>query len=74
VGIRCRNLQLEMEDATLIWSPFRTPDISMPQEEIVLKRAGSDSHRRHFLVINLLQVFDQSLGSEVLSLLACDCP
>lgn len=63
-----------MEDTTLIGGTLGAPDISMPQEEIVLQWSSSNSDRWHLLLINLIEVLNQSLCSESLSFLACDCP
>ncbi len=68
VWVRMRELQLDVENATFIQSALGAKNISMPSENIMVKRPGNNSNSGNGFVLYFLKVLNQTLMREGLDI------
>jgi hypothetical protein len=69
VGVARRELQFQVEDASLVRCVFGAADVGVPGEKIVFEGSGRDSHGGDLFFLDLLVVLHESLVAEGLKFL-----
>ena len=60
VGVVIGEGQAEVEDASVVGRALGSSEIGMPCQNIFLERSGWDAHCRNIVVLNLLEVSEES--------------
>jgi hypothetical protein len=73
IGVRVRELQFDVENASFIQSAFGPENITMPSENIMIKRPGNNTNSGNGFVLYFLKILNQTFMREGLNVFVNSC-